>query len=120
LLLQESFESAVPGRWTFADAATVPNAPQWKLGGGRLLHDRMGAPSATPGGVARYALAGDAEWSDYRVTARVGTNDGYPVGVVFRYRDPANCYRLSLDARAPQSGQLRRIVKGMETVLWQG
>jgi hypothetical protein len=119
LLLDEDFRASVPGRWTFADAAAVPSNVSWKLSEGRLQHLLPARAPSTPGGVARYAVTGEAGWSDYRITARVATFDGHAVGVAFRYRDPNNCYRFSLNGREPQRRQLRRVVNGVETLLWQ-
>jgi hypothetical protein len=47
------------------------------------------------------------------------TNDGHPVGVAFRHGDPNNGYRFSVTGVGPQHRSLRRIVNGVETVLWQ-
>lgn len=119
LLVSDDFRSTVPGRWTFEDAGALPVAATWAFETGRLRHVLPSGVTTTPGAVARYAVTGDAGWSDYRVTVRVGTFDGQAVGVAFRYRDARNCYRFSLNGREPQRRQLRRVLDGVETLLWQ-
>src|SRR5690606_14098936 len=53
------------------------------------------------------ALGGQAGWDDYRVTARLRSDDNDAIGLVFRYVDADNWYRLSLDSQR----SYRRLVK---------
>ena len=57
-----------------------------------------------------------SDWSDYRVTLTMRSDDNDVIGVMFRHRDNNNYYRFSWDTQAAQ----RRLVKrenGLFTVL---
>jgi hypothetical protein len=64
------------------------------------------------------ALAGNPTWVDLRVNINVRAEDDDALGIVFRYQDSRNYYRLSMDAMR----SYRRLVKvtdGVLTVLWE-
>lgn len=111
------------GRWIIRDdvGANVLGAPSiWKISNGALQQTspingythptgnlRVGDPLGT------YAIAGERAWTDYRLTARMRSDDNYAIGMVFRYIDEGNFYRLSFDVNAPY----RRLIKRENSVL---
>ena len=113
------------GRWTIRDDTnTVAGPSVWRITGGALRQtSAIGgytSPAHVPGigdPLGTYAIAGDPTWSDYRLSVRMRSDDDYAIGVVFRYVDEDNFYRLSLDVNAPY----RRLIKrenGVMTELW--
>jgi hypothetical protein len=110
------------GRWTIHDEGTV-NAPSvWRMAGGAMLQtaDIYGGfqVSADPDKPGTQVVTGSLTWADYRLTARIRSDDDDAIGLLFRYVDDDNYYRLSLDAQR----DYRRLVKvedGVVTSLWE-
>lgn len=105
------------GNWRIVDETLSGGPSVWRAGAGALRQSsNMGGPVSEARGAV--ALAGQTAWSDYRITARMRSDDNDAIGLVFRYRDPGNWYRLALDA---QRG-FRRLVRcedGTLTTLWE-
>ena len=106
------------GTWTIHDEAMASTPSVWRLSGGALLQTsdiRGGDDPAYPG---THAVAGDPTWMDYRMAAHLRSDQDGAIGVLFRYVDEDNYYRLSLDAQRPY----RRLVKkenGAVAALWE-
>ena len=63
-------------------------------------------------------MAGSSDWGNYRLVVRMRSDTENAAGVIFRYIDDDNYYRLSLDAKL----RYRRLVKkvnGAFTSLWE-
>jgi len=110
------------GSWIIHDEGTV-NAPSvWRVSGGALLQtadiydsSQVSTNLDKPG---TQAVTGSSTWADYRLTARIRSDDDDAIGLLFRYVDDNNYYRLSLDAQR----NYRRLVKvedGVFTLLWE-
>jgi len=78
-----------------------PGTMLLRVGGGRLAVDHPDHP---------------ANWTDYRFCVQIRCGDDDAVGVVFRYRDVGNYYRLSMD-RQRKYRRLVRVVGGTHTRL---
>lgn len=115
-------ETLQVGRWEVIDQGHISRPSDWRITGG-VLHQRAnindgdldGAPPAKLGTVA---VTGDPDWNDYRISARIRAEDDDALGIVFRYVDDDNYYRLSLD----EERQYRRLIKrtaGIATTLWE-
>ena len=121
-LLDESFDISIPGRWTFVNEGDQEGPSIWELIAGELRQtsnifggDTAGSAPEKPG---TYAVAGDAGWTDYRVTVRLTSDDDDAIGLMFRHQDANNYYRFSMDRQR----SYRRLVKnvaGEFTVLWE-
>ena len=117
-----AFEEVQPREWAFLDEGDQDGPSAWNIqeNGAFLLQtaniyggENDGARPDKPGTMA---IAGKADWSDYDLTASLCSDDDDALGVVFRFRDPDNYYRLSMD----RSRSYRRLVKktkGRFTVL---
>lgn len=111
------------GQWVIRDdvGANVLGAPSiWKISNGALQQTSPINGYAHPTGNLRvgdplgtYAITGEQPWTDYRLTARMRSDDNYAIGMVFRYTDEGNFYRLSFDVNAPY----RRLIKREDGVL---
>ncbi len=115
----ESFgDPAALGRFAVVDLGTDGGPSDWRIEGGALLQLAPIAGGAEPELPGTQALTGDAEWTDYRLAAELRSDAGSSLGVVFRWRDADNHYRLSADATL----RFRRLVKreaGVVTILWE-
>ena len=110
------------GEWTVHDEGTTGRPSAWRAGSGALVQTSPiqggsvdGTDPAKPG---TCVTAGSPDWADYRLVARMRSDDDEAIGVMFRYVDDDNYYRLSLDAQR----SYRRLVKkekGVITVLWE-
>ncbi len=111
--LDESFDSLIPGRWSFLDAQTQPLPDSWTAEGGALRP--AGADLLAP----RVALTGDPAATDYRFAVRLRPGTGGVVGALFRFLDIDNGVIFSIESGSGARRLVKR-VKGQETVLWQG
>jgi hypothetical protein len=106
------------GDWTVHDEGTVNAPSEWRLGGGALIQATSIDGDADPGRPGTYVVAGQSAWRDYRAVVRLRSDTGQAIGVLFRYVDSDNYYRLSLDG---VHGYRRLISKtsGVVTTLWE-
>lgn len=110
------------GQWDIVDDGTVSAPSDWRISGGVLqqrsnISDGIDDPTVFDR-LGSMAIAGALGWDDYRVTAKVRAEDDDALGLVFRYADNDNYYRLSSDTE----GGFRRLIKrvaGAVTVLWE-
>jgi hypothetical protein len=121
-LIDEPFDLLIPGRWTFVDEGDQQGPSQWEVAEGemRQTSDIFGgsADGGVPDKPGTYALAGDPNWTDYRVSVRLRSDDDDAIGVMFRYADAQHYYRVSMDHQR----RYRRLIKkvaGVVTVLWE-
>lgn len=92
----------------------------WRTRDGTLeqssnLYGFVGNEYREPG---TYAVTGDENWSDYRVSVRLRSEDDDAIGVIFRYRGDGEYYRFSMD----HERRYRRLVRrsgGTTTLLWE-
>ena len=88
------------GRWTIKDEGTVSAPSIWRIANDALLQMSDISGGSYPDYPGTYALVGDSRWTDYRMTVKLRSDDVGTVGVMFRYMDTANYYRLSIDQQA--------------------
>ncbi len=122
-LLNEQFDELDPEIWSVHDeVAAREQGSQWSVADNEL-QQRSNIYGYVPGSRKKQLLgttivAGNGNWSDYRFTAEIRSDDDDAIGVLFRYRDAKNHYRLFMD----QQRKIRRLVKidhGEHTVLWE-
>jgi hypothetical protein len=121
LLLQDSFERETAGRWMFVNQSRGRVQPAWHFMPGELRQiASIYAGSVIAGSIDKpgtLAIAGDTSWTDYRLTVRwISDGDG-GIGLIFRYVDESNYYRLSMDHRL-RYRRLVKFVEGKPTELW--
>ena len=121
VMLLERFEGdpvSTRARFTVVDQGAAGAPSDWRVEGGALIQISEihgGAEPELPGTVA---LTGDPDWTDYRLLVDLRSDSGGALGVVFRWVDDDNYYRLSLDAGL----EVRRLVKsekGQISILWE-
>lgn len=121
-LLDEPFDVLVSGRWSFVPEGDQETPANWEVSDGEMRQTSSifgGGPPKMPG---TYALAGEATWTDYRISVRLcsDVDSDTPVsaiGVMFRYQDENNYYRFSLDTERGGHWQLIKKVANVVTVL---
>lgn len=133
-LLDDDLDQASPGRWTSVTTGDQQTPAAWGFAGGELVQTsnvwggvNNAAELAKPGTVALLTLAagvgptgfvpGSVNWTDYRVSVALQSDDDDAIGIVFRYVDDQNWYRLSMDAERSYR-RLVRCVAGAVTELW--
>jgi hypothetical protein len=106
------------GNWVVTDEGAISSPSVWKLSGGALLQQSDIGDNIAPAYPGTQAAAGDNAWTDYRLTALMRADASGAIGVIFRYVNADNCYRLSFD----HQHNFRRLIKiesGVATVLWE-
>ncbi len=110
------------GQWRIVDEGTVEGSSFWQISAGALLqtsniHDGIQAARdlAKQG---TYVISGSSAWTDYRITVRMRSDDNDAIGLIFRYVDEDNYYRLSLDHQRSYRRLVRR-AHGVVTTLWE-
>lgn len=105
------------GRWTVHDDGTTGAPSEWRLGRGNLCQTSNIGGGMAPYGPGTYAIAGDMNWTDYQFSVQLRSDDDSAIGLIFRYVDADNYYRLSLDRDSNQRMLVRRH-NGVTTILW--
>lgn len=110
------------GRWRIVDEGSTHGPSVWKTSNGSLVQTSNihgGSLSATdPIKPGTFAVVGDSAWNDYRLTARLRSDDDDAIGLMFRFVDEDNYYRLSLD-RVRGYRRLIKKERGVVTSLWE-
>jgi hypothetical protein len=104
----------LPGQGAVAIAAG-PDGNPWIVTASRKLARWIGHRATEPG---TSAVSGPANLADIYLRARLRSDSGGALGLLFRYRDQDNYYRFSMG----RDGNYRRLVKsvnGTVTVLWE-
>lgn len=116
VLFADSFDRAfgAPAGWSVVDLGS--DGPSAWLICDRQLMQRSNIGGSAPQYAGTLAIAGDANWSDVTVTAHVYSQDNDSCGLVVRYRNAGNYYRVRLDAERAVA-QLTRFINGTPTVL---
>jgi hypothetical protein len=129
VLFADDFKNTYLPRWQSVDELPDPDAPTWQAGelespsDPSLRHKLPSAPDPPPDpapppptAYARYLVAPAVTADDFRLSVKLKDVAGLGCGVVFRFQDHDNCYRLAISA---STGQARLVVRsgGVETLL---
>lgn len=97
--------------------------PSWAASAGRLTQmafvGRVIQPNRPQIPLRATIVAGAIEWTDYRFSAEVSAAQAGGIGVLVRYIDADNHYRIELDRLRNRTTLVRR-QSGVETTLWTG
>lgn len=106
------------GPWRIVDEGPSGGRSEWRVSGGALLQTSLIDGGSLPAAPGTFAVVGDLRWTDYRLTARIRSDSDDAIGVLFRYVDPDNYYRVSLDSQRNYRRLVRKL-NGAITTLWQ-
>jgi hypothetical protein len=90
MLATEQFDTdGALARWRIVDLEDVPAERRslWTVADGRLRQDRTVPPLRDPSIHETAALTGDADWSDYTISASFYDQENANVGLIARYQD---------------------------------
>lgn len=137
ILVQDDFADGDFAGWTVVDEGTLSAPSDWRVRGGALVQGSDIASTQQGTGSAAYSVGGDGpyilrdgtyalwndpealSWTDYAFEATLTPGDDDGIGLLFRYTDPENYYKLEADT---QTGlvMLTRHLEGRETILARG
>lgn len=121
VLFRDRFAADDTTGWTIVDEGTDQGPSSWSTFEG-AFRQTSNINTPEPRQVLRkkgtQAVAGDPAWTDFVVSTRLRSLDSGAIGLLFRYKDTDNYYRLSMDSQQAY----RRLVKnggGTFTLLWE-
>jgi hypothetical protein len=106
VLLSDNFSDRNYVGWTIIDEGNVAGPSTWSAATGALVQS-SNVGSWDPDDPGTYALFTRGSWQDYRVALKMRSADNDPIGVLFRFQDSDNYYRLSWDKETAG----RRLIK---------
>jgi hypothetical protein len=122
ILVREDFNDGDMVGWTVVEEGTIDVPAQWGVQGGRLAQTgNIYGPTGSSvdhreGTFAYWDEVGAFSWTDYsyEVTLESGDDDG--IGVMFRYQDANNYYKVDMDKQR-DFRKLFKMKDGVETTL---
>jgi hypothetical protein len=121
-LLIDDFDDGDFDGWTVVDRGTISAPSDWHGSDGRLAQSSnicgpdTAATENRQGSFAYWSDAAAFSWDDYVFSVHMQTTDDDGMGVLFRYQDEANYYKVDID-RQRNFRKLFRITDGVETTL---
>lgn len=100
VLFSEDFESGVAAGWTFMDDPEPQSGPgNWDVLGGELRQSSNiwsygPVDLETKYHLGTHGSAGDMAWTDYTLNATLRSSDNDGMGLLVRYQDERNYYRV--------------------------
>ncbi len=120
-LFRDRFREGSSAAWQVVTAGNVSGPAAWSAATGVMVQSSnvhsLPVDAASLPKEGTLAIAGDSTWADLAFETRLRSSDDDAIGIVFRYVDSNNYYRLSM----ARSGTYRRLVKkvnGTFTSLW--
>ncbi|UOE53357.1 metallophosphoesterase [Cytobacillus oceanisediminis] len=108
--------------WTIVDEGTIDAPSKWLVVNGEVVQSsniygpNVPAVDNRKGTFAYYDKSSAFNWEDYTFSATLRASDNDGIGLMFRYQDPDNYYKLELDNQRKFS-KLFKVVDGVETTL---
>jgi hypothetical protein len=122
LLLDETFASGGLTGWTVHDEGTLEGPSAWQVSSGKLMQlSNIYGPTAIAvtnraGTFVVWDNSFAYRWRDYLFNTTLTSGDDDGIGVLFRYRDPNNYYKVEFDSQRSFRRLLRKL-NGVETTL---
>lgn len=122
LFLTETFDQEQLRDWLIVDEGTIDGPASWNVRLGRLEQSaNIYGPDAQAvnnrkGTFVWWSKSSALAWSNYNCSAVLHSSDDDGIGLLFRFRDPANYYKLELD-RQHDFRRLTKVVGGTETLI---
>ena len=120
VLLSDDFTNGILHGWTVVDEGTINGPSQWLERSGRLMQlSNIYGPNANAYRKGTYLYWNDPPalgWSDYTFSVTFNNTDDDGVGVLFRYQNPSNYFKVDLDCQK-NFRKLFKMANGVETTL---
>ena len=122
ILLSDDFADDVLEGWTVVDEGFYERPSLWRERSGHLMQvSNIYGPNGNmydhrKGTYVYWNDPASLGWSNYTLTAFFNSMDDDGVGVLFRYQNPSNYYKLELDS-SKRFRKLFKLVNGVETTL---
>ena len=110
LLWSDDFEDGDAQDWLFYDEVVGPS--NWFVDGGYLNQSSNIGEDL----LGTHAVAGLASWDNYTLSANVVSTDDDYLGVLFRYQNVGNYYRLVISSQAGKIRLQKRVAGVLETM----
>ncbi|MBD3289405.1 hypothetical protein GF337_11435 [candidate division KSB1 bacterium] len=113
LIWEDDFENNHLNHWTIYDE--IPDEPSnWHVRRGYLIDDSDSGTKSKIRGT--HITTGDVRWRDYVITTIVSYTDDDYIGLLFRYQDKNNYYRLLMSSQM-QIIRLDKVHEGEISIL---
>ena len=122
IFLTETFDQEQLRDWVIVDEGNIDGPSSWNVRLGRLEQSAniFGPDTQTiigrKGTFVWWSKTSAAAWSNYNCSVVLHSGDDDGIGLLFRFRDPTNYYKLELD-RQRDFRRLTKVVAGVETVI---
>lgn len=97
------------GQWTIRDEVQTGEPSRWRLTRGELSQISQISGGAAPNSPGTKVVGGDPNWTNYRLVARMRSDTDNAIGLIFRYMDDDNYYRLSVDAKIKKRVLMKKV-----------
>ena len=115
-------EQQLMNGWTIVDEGTIDAPSKWSIVNGEVVQSsniygpNVPAVDNRKGTFAYYDKRSALNWDNYTFSATLRATDNDGTGLMFRYQDQDNYYKLELDNQRKFS-KLFKVVDGVETTL---
>ncbi|TVQ11326.1 MAG: T9SS C-terminal target domain-containing protein [Balneolaceae bacterium] len=119
ILFSEYFDDAGLQAWTITDDPQPRSGPSdWRVINGELWQLSniwsYDPPAEFIYHLGTHATAGEPNWTDYTLNAVLRSTDNDGIGLIVRYQDPGNYYRVLLMNDANNSGSARSPIQRIQ------
>lgn len=122
VLFIDTFDDTALSGWTITDGPEPRQGPSdWIVRDGVLLQ-RSNIWSYDPPAefiyhMGTHVTAGHSEWTDYGLNAILRSSDNDGIGLLFRYQDPGNYYRILLMNDAGNSASVNSPIQRIQKIV---
>jgi predicted phosphodiesterase len=119
ILFTENFDDGNFNGWTIIDDPEPRSGPSnWLVEAGELRQTSniwsYDPPAEFIYHLGSHAVSGDTSWTDYSLNAILRSTDNDGIGLIVRYQDPQNYYRILLMSDAGNSGSSNSAIQRIQ------
>ena len=121
-LVTDDFDDGDMVGWTVVDEGPVLEPSNWRVLNGEVIQSaniygpHTYAVTSRKGTFAFWNDPSALSWTDYTYAVTLNSSDDDGIGIMFRYQDPKNYYKVDLDKQR-DFRKLFKVKKGTETTL---
>jgi hypothetical protein len=120
--LNDNFEDGNHAGWTVVNEGSIDGPSVWTVLNGKLIQSAniygpdVNASTHRRGTFAYYSSLPALTWTNYSMQATLRSSDDDGMGVMVRYQNPSNYYKIDID-RQRNFRRLFKVKNGVETLL---